>query len=380
METPKSLQEAEEQLAQIIRKDRKDWVRIARLLLLIEEGKLYEERHKSFTGFVRHLSISYQINIATLWRIKSAATTYMEVAKLKSVGELHPNRIRATPEQLALFRRLSSIAPEQILENLRRKMLEGGSIRQELQEAWSYYRPLKRGKTERGRKKRGEMARLQVEATHIRVAADQLVLPTGETETVANQEIAANRYRFLLKDLQKTERFNLSVEEVKIANMKNALRDRTWAAKALGVAHINGFRLFPDFQLPINGSMQRDRLFFQAIAIIKKGNGVRSPMLLAGISMGTNPEAIDKLKRQFRKGGQFCDLLLLAVPEQEQLVQQAETVLKKSQVGILTVGEVAEGTKHQVNILRRPELIGGAKPENRCILLEQLLLRALSWA
>ncbi len=343
---PKNLTEAEQQLLILLAKDRKDWIRIARILLIIERERFYEDRFQSFTRYVHYLAAENRVNVSTFWRAKTAATVYMGLAGITAIEQLVPGKIKATPEQYELFKRVQTIAPEKIIGELRQKLLAGENIRNQLRQLWLTYRPLKKGKTERGRQKQKQ--RLEAEQRVLQTAS-QFQLPYTVEEDKVNKDIAGQRYYFILKDLEKLERYNLSTEELSMANVKNALRSREWAGQIFRNPHIYRFNLFQD--VVIRPGNRQKPVKFDALAAIKPEKQRKKPVLLVGVRIILNVHSLDRQLYRLKELWPFCHYCFVAVPQKDELVNLA--IARTSEfTGILAIGEEVNADKHSISMVK----------------------------
>ena len=73
----KELTEIEAEFEWLIKNDRKNWIKVAKLLFKVEEGKLYEVRARSFTQYVHGLAQQNNINVCLLCGVQSQLQQYI---------------------------------------------------------------------------------------------------------------------------------------------------------------------------------------------------------------------------------------------------------------------------------------------------------------
>lgn len=363
------LQLIEEELNYLIKNDRKNWIRTAKLLFRIEQEKLYEVRAVSFTRYVVQLAEQNKINVSTLWRAKTAANVYAELLGYENIKEIKEEKVKTTPEQLETYKKIKTIAPEKIVEEIKNKLIEGEGIRNELHAVWKTYRPLKKGKTERGRKSNKQNI-------EVLVSVDQYHLPFDDEEVMINKEIEDENYGYLLKDIQKLEKYNLSTEDLTIGNIKNALRGRKWISLALGKYNLCQFNSFYD--ISFKDYEKNIRYKFDYIGFIKKDKKINSFPILVGVVVNTNPTSHilqKKIKVQFP----FFNCFYVAIPLKDEIIRKALENIPES-TGIIAIGkEIEGGTRHELKMVRKSKLTSSIEEKNRAILFQKLLENKLGW-
>ncbi|MGB0524730.1 MAG: hypothetical protein ACPGJS_17285 [Flammeovirgaceae bacterium] len=367
------LKKIEDEFEWLIKNDRKNWIKVAKLLFQVEEGKLYEVRARSFTQYVHGLAQQNKINVSTLWRAKSAAAVYMEICGISEVLLLNEKEVKATPEQLELYGKVRTIAPEGIVKELKEKLLNGEPVRIELKALWQTYRPLKQGKTERGRKRHIELE-YQVPAAE----QAQFRVPFSPLELDINQLIEGERYDEEKLDEQKRNKYFVTREEVLKTNITNALRSDDWFSYTLRESHIGKYRAF---QYIRPGA-------FQDLPITEQGNvidviglvrsnatGGEQPVIF-GASIASNIASLSSDKRLL-ENFEYCHYYYLAIPLNDDFIEKATRQISRK-IGIIAVEEDVRDTKHQIRIVRRARYneINSAKHN---VILAELLGEALGW-
>lgn len=337
------LEDIELELSDLIRHDRKNWVRTAKLLLIIEQDKLYEVRDTSYTGYIRKLAYKNRINTSTLWRIKSAAKLFMELSGITDLNELQEQHIIATPEQLEIYRKVRSIVPEKIMDNLKERLLAGKKVRNELNRLWETYKPLKKGKTERGRKKR-------ITALHY-PEKDQIYLPFTLKEQEVNTAISQHALKQLNKDLQKIDRFDLTPEDILKANMLNALRSQYWMENTYGKIPLHRFKLFQ--QLILRAPKNKKALKVDCMSISFSQKSTKQIPEVSAILLKLNEDALLRSKKNTVLH-HYCNYAFVAIPYKMNLEEKAIKTLPDF-VGILAIKEDVDHTRHAIKTIRIPK-------------------------
>ncbi|MDW7692414.1 hypothetical protein R9C00_13240 [Flammeovirgaceae bacterium SG7u.111] len=342
------LEQIERELAKTLKDDKKNWVKTARLLYKIENENLYELKAKSYTQYVKQLATINHINVSTLWRAKTAAGTYMELSNLKDVDLLDETLIKTTPEQLETFKKVRTIAPTQITSALKEKLLKGEKIRNELHDIWETYKPLKKGKTERGRKN---------SAKPEPVFAEPGYFGLGGEDTVS--------------DAEKMSKYFISEDELTSANIKNSLRDKSWVQRTLGKYYLPCFATFTD--LVIRDEEDNSINKIDIVAISKTSNTKTGKPVTLGVSilseLGSNLES----KLRWAK---YFHYFYIAVP----LGTSNIDISGQNNFGLLTISPETkkEGLTHHIQILS-PARALEVSDSALSMTYSQILQRSLRW-
>ena len=367
IEKKKQLEDIEIELSELFRHDRKNWVRTARLLLIIERDKLYEVREASYSSYIRKLAFNNRIHASTLWRIKSAAQLYMQLCEIKDIELIDDHNILATPEQLEIYKKVRTIVPEKIMENIKSRMLEGKKVRRELNRLWETYRPLKKGKTERGRKSNFSNTQ-QIDEK------EQIYIPYSENEKQINVAIHSHSLKQYNLDLQKIDKYQLSSEEISITNIKNALRSQYWIEQAYGKIPVYRFELFHNIVL--KNKIHKETCKADCIAVsFSQKSKIQIPEISA-VSIRLTENSLKNAK-QLSVLKNYCNYAFVAIPDKKELFEKALNTLDKY-IGIITVKEQIETTRHQLKILRLPKYKEIDIAYSNSVFCA-LLLRSLHW-
>lgn len=349
----------------LIKNDRKNWIKVAKLLKQIELEELYLLRVSSFTQYVRLLSKENNINISTLWRARSAANVYMEISGIKDVAQLEERVIRTTPEQLEMYGKVRTIAPERIVMDLKERMLKGEGIRNELKGLWNTYRPLKRGKTERGRKKRFQEYMISP------AESSQFLMPYDTQEQRANLMIAQNNYVEFKLDQGKLQKYQLSKEELLKANIANALRSASWAGYTFKITEHRPFAYFSKVQLK-DDAYGGTRIDVAALYKPKEDE----QLYILGASIRVNTSTLSNISF-LMETEKYCHYYYIAVPMEEDFIAEAVKKIPR-RIGLIGIDKTVGDTRHKLKIIRRAQP-RSLSCENKNSILSALLQKQLGW-
>lgn len=157
------------------------WHALAAYLLAVERTRSWSATHSSFSSWLADLAKTLQRSEATLWRMFSAGRYYSEIRE-KSLGggaevpDLSSQSVAASPESLELAQKISRVAPDEVVEDISRKVIDGAISRRELRTYWETYRPVLNGRTARGR---------NVEAPHFNSDSLEMLSSRMEADCVA---------------------------------------------------------------------------------------------------------------------------------------------------------------------------------------------------
>jgi hypothetical protein len=134
------------------------WPRIGRFLDDVESWRFWEtEQAPSFSHWLRTLALSLGRKERILWRYLSAARFYQEeLPPLLKQWKVAAPPLTELPEgvnaeNLELLAKLSRVAPEEVMEPLARRVVQGEISRAELTRVWQTFGPVLGGRTARGR-------------------------------------------------------------------------------------------------------------------------------------------------------------------------------------------------------------------------------------
>lgn len=197
-----ALERLESELLDLARSQRRTWEQMARLLLEVEQRKLWQAAAGSFTGWLHGVAKRADLQPSTLWRAMKAGRIYLQLT-----GEEDPQAIDdvgVAAEALELADKISRHAPAKVQRKVIQRTLDGEETVASLRELWSTYRPAAGGVTARGRlpddeEERNEAVALRAsrwEAEKRRpevkeaLLAGQIVAALGETDWVGPHDAA----------------------------------------------------------------------------------------------------------------------------------------------------------------------------------------------
>lgn len=132
------------------------WDHLAERLLQAEKTMSWSATHSSFSNWVTDLARSLNRSEATVWRALAAGRYYNVLRSEFSdrgimLPELGSSQLVASPEGLELTDKISRVAPPEVVQQIKQKVVEGKVSRRELRAYWETYRPVLEGLTARGR-------------------------------------------------------------------------------------------------------------------------------------------------------------------------------------------------------------------------------------
>ncbi|MBB6460582.1 hypothetical protein [Flammeovirga kamogawensis] len=361
------LEQIELEFEILIQKDRRNWLRVAKLLDQIESTQLYKLRSRSFTEYVKGLADKNRINISTLWRARSGAKLYLEILGMHELSELDESVVKTTPEQLETFSKVRTIAPTKIVEEVKAKMLEGENMRHELKELWHIYRPLKGGKTERGRKKEGAYV------IEDKKDKTQFVVPYNLKNSIENEHVEDNSIDRYWEDLKKMEKYQLSSENLARANILNALRSDQWLARTLNVDFCSRHEHLIAFNLASFTSID-------ILSLCKANKDDTLRPIVIGAHILTEINDLNKERQKIIKKFEYCDYFYIAIPLNNEYIEKVEGFTKKyPNIGIICVGDtVGEDNKHVCKIYKLAKF-NKISAQNEYIIMQKCMERLLGW-
>ncbi len=144
------------ELNALARGEKRTWAQISALLQAIEDSEYWKDEASSFTDWIMKKQIQFGVKEASLWRYRSAARTYLNLArsvarKGDTFPELRELPARVSPENLELLSKLSRVVSQAQRRELFAGVLAGTVRRADLRARWETLRPALEGRTARGR-------------------------------------------------------------------------------------------------------------------------------------------------------------------------------------------------------------------------------------
>jgi hypothetical protein len=353
------LKEIESELKSLLTRERRQWTKTAQLLIEVDRNNLYKEKAKSFSQYIRHLAQEFGIHESNFWRIKKAGEYYLKLNNTDDYQVI--DDAKTTPEQVEILTKISTAAPPDIVQNLEKRMVAGETTRQELRDIWKTYRPIKEGKTERGRKPKKPLNELNQQ-------------PEVEDEV----EI----------EVDQLDQLDQSVKAVKVAKMAaaniiEALKNYKWAIDTIdtidSIDSINSnifhdqFHLFYEVAVASGSSRYSRRI--DVVGILKEPKQALPTVI--GVEIKVN---INDLKRDMKLTEYipFCHYFYLAVPNEQAMIDAAASVITPN-IGILCVTDEIVDGRYQVVIIRKASLISNPNSTLLGEVYGKCLCHALGW-
>jgi hypothetical protein len=149
------IKKLENQLQNLLEREKRQWTKTAQLLIDIERSRLYRKQAKSFSQYVRQLAQKFKINESSFWRIKRAGEYYLKLHNTDNIEII--GKANTSPEQLEILMKISSIAPPNIVQDFKERLISGKTTREELRDTWRTYCKVKKDKPRRGRKSKKQL-------------------------------------------------------------------------------------------------------------------------------------------------------------------------------------------------------------------------------
>jgi len=324
------LEKIETQLQALLEQEKRQWTRTAQLLIEIERDSLFFERAKSFSQYVRQLSEQFQIQESNFWRIKKAGEYYLKLHDTDDVQIIE--QAKTTPEQVEILAKIRTAAPSEVVQSLEKRMVDGETTRQELRDVWQTYRPLKEGKTERGRKPNN--------------------LPPDVAPPVQSQSAKV---------------------AMTTVNILEALKNLQWAIDTVGV-DTDCSRLFTEVAVTAGSSRYPRRI--DVVSIVRHFRDGPLPTII-GVEIKAD---VNDLKRETKltEYMPFCHYFYLAFPNETAFINAAKAVTTQ-QIGLLCVTDEIIDGRYQVVMLRKARRSQKPHPALMGELYAKCLCQALDW-
>ncbi len=338
---PIALQEIESQLQDLLEKEKRQWTTTAKLLIEIDRGQLFKNKAKSFSQYIRILAKQFKIHESTFWRIKKAGEYYLKLNATDDIQVI--DKAKTTPEQVEILRKISTVAPPEIVENIEKKMINGETTRQELRDIWETYRPIKEGKNERGRKPKN-IEKEKVDQPHKTASSNQ----------------------------QSTS--NLKKENLTTANILSTLQQNQglWIKESIDIENnIEHFHLFKEVAVKTGTTRHARRI--DAVVLIKESYK-KSTLTTIGIEIKSNLNDL-KNDKKMSEYIPFCHFFYLAIPNEQNFIETAKNLITP-QIGILCITEEIINGYYQVVIIKKAQ-----KNQSQFVgeLYEKCLCHTLNW-
>ena len=138
-----SLKKIEKELSTLIDIDKKNWTHFYILLKKVEDNKLWEGKHKSYTQWVKDFCIKTKTHESIIWNRKKAGKvyeSYAEVQKNKGI-EVEPiENINVSADSLVILDKINKYDKE-VASNLVDKVINKEITKKDLREVYKSIRP-----------------------------------------------------------------------------------------------------------------------------------------------------------------------------------------------------------------------------------------------
>jgi hypothetical protein len=324
------IKKLENQLQNLLEREKRQWTKTAQLLIDIERSRLYRKEAKSFSQYIRQLAQKFKINESSFWRIKRAGEYYLKLHNTDNIEII--GKANTSPEQLEILMKISSIAPPNIVQDFKERLISGKTTREELRDTWRTYCKVKKDKPRRGRKSKKQLL-------------DNVI---GDLFT--------------------------NSAAMTTANIIQSLKNPQWAIDTINQKKMDYFQLFTEVAVSSGTSSKPRRI--DIVSIVKESNKGPLPTVI-GIEVKIN---IHDLKRDMKLTEYipFCHYFYLAIPNEQAMIDAAASVTTK-EIGILCVtSEVVDGRYKNV-IIRKAQRIKKPHPVLLGELYGKCLFHALGW-
>ena len=298
------LKKIEEELAGYVKTDRRNWVKIYRLMHEVEEDRLYKERSDtpSFTSWVNALADELHVHVSLLWARLKAGRSYSEYeerAAQQGRTVIPLTDVAVSPDSLNLCEKVAGKNSAE-MDKLIDKVIAGDLTRDDLRAA--------------ARAKRASGGAMPT-TRHDRISAEQR---TEKAVTIAASDIVM------------------------------ALRRSSWLPTAREDEYFEHiYHLFTEFRIPSGSSSSVRRIDAMIAETITETE--RDKVTLRGIEIkvDTNDLLGDHKMQEYTE---FCDYFYIAVPAEDSEILAAAQSVRRPGWGILTVTKDGD-----VTVIQDPE-------------------------
>lgn len=298
------LKKIEEELAGYVKTDRRNWVKIYKLMNEVEQEKLYMEREdtRSFTSWVNALADELHVHVSLLWARLKAGRSYAEYEERatrqgRTVTPL--DDVAVSPDSLNLCEKVAGRNSAE-MDKLIDKVLAGDLTRDDLRAA--------------AKAKRAAGGTMPT-TRHDRISAEQR---TEKAVTIAASDIVM------------------------------ALRRSSWLPTAREDEYFEHiYHLFAEFRIPSGSSRSVRRIDAMIAETITETERDRVTLRGIEIKVDTNDLLGDHKMQEYT---QFCDYFYIAVPADDPEILSAAQSVRRPGWGILTVTKDGD-----VTVIQDPE-------------------------
>ena len=202
------ISEIEAEMEQILKSDKKSWVKLYQLMDKVEQERLYSPEHRSYTAWVNYMAEHIKVHVSLLWSRKKAGKYYSDYQqRAAAAGLIVPDmeQVNVSPDNFNLVEKIAGTNTK-VADELMGKVLQGELKRSDLQNAWQTVRADKKNVRVNGIDKKnrflyGEQTEIgQVIEDTAATAADIILELSNNPSWVPNRSFddhVANKYRVM---------------------------------------------------------------------------------------------------------------------------------------------------------------------------------------
>lgn len=314
------LEDLQHSIDSVTKAEVRAWNQIGHLLEQVEVTGFWQGNAASFTEWLRSFASSLGLGEASLWRYLASARYYEKLRQTLDGRGVACPQLRSlpgsvSPENLEILAKLARVAPDDVLQNIAARVVNGSITRAEMRRTWEAYRPALAGRTARG---------------------------TGvEVPTI---------------DLRDSEQFHSVLEAQVFTTLSSA--DPAWT----GIKRPVSFEVFHRIQPEFDKS-EDERFEFDAVVVTRANKN--GPLEFHGIEIRGSHILNPSLGELLKKAQPYCNYIWLAIDARSQGIGDYDL---PAQIGLL----VANG--NAVRVLRKAQRNPGERTGD---LAKGLLLRTL---
>ena len=290
----RNLKEIEKELSGCVKIDKKNWTRMYQLMSEVESSQLYKERQDTptFTSWVNALAEDLGVHVSLLWSRKKAGKSYDEYKqraekKGRKVADL--GDLSVSPDSINLCEKVAGKNATE-MDRLIEQVVAGKLTREDLRAAAKARKEISGLKGPRSR--------------HDRVTA------ADRTETEAS---------------------------VTASDIVMALKKSTWLMVAKGDERFNHvYQCFPEFRIDTGTSRHSRRI--DALIAETVTSTEKDRVVLRGVEIKVDKNDL-KGDHKMAEYTDFCDYFYVAIPADNQSLQETAESIIRPTWGIITVSK-----------------------------------------
>ena len=290
----RNLKEIEQELSGCIKVDKRNWTRMYQLMNEVESEQMYKERQDTptFTSWVNALAEEMGVHVSLLWSRKKAGKSYDEYRqraekKGRKVADLED--LSVSPDSINLCEKVAGKNATE-MDRLIDQVVAGNLTREDLRAAAKARKEISGLKGPRSR--------------HDRVTA------ADRTETEAS---------------------------VTASDIVMALKKSTWLMVAKGDERFNHvYQCFPEFRIDTGTSRHSRRI--DALIAETVTSTEKDRVVLRGVEIKVDKNDL-KGDHKMAEYTDFCDYFYVAIPADNQSLQETAESIIRPAWGIITVSK-----------------------------------------